>query len=100
MFTPGPQTRDTTMAQPQTGIFGIVKESAKDFIEDDCMDAAAALSYYTIFSLPAILVLLLTLIGAIMNPSDVKGGLEGQLQTMMGPSAGEQVRTIIQQAQQ
>ncbi|MFL5404078.1 MAG: YihY/virulence factor BrkB family protein [Gemmatimonadales bacterium] len=88
------------MAKDQAGIFGIVKESAKDFIEDDCMDAAAALSYYTIFSLPAILVLLLMLISAVMNPSDVRGGLEGQLQTMMGPSAGEQVRTIIQQAEQ
>jgi membrane protein len=88
------------MAQDQTGIFGIIKQSAKDFMEDDCMDAAAALSYYTIFSLPAILVLLLTLISAVMDPSDVRGGMEGQLQTMMGPTAGEQVRTIIQQADQ
>jgi membrane protein len=88
------------MAQEQTGFLGIIKQSAKDFIEDDCMDSAAALSYYTIFSLPAVLVLLLTVISAVMNPSDVKGGLEGQLQSMMGPSAGEQIRTIIQQAQQ
>jgi membrane protein len=64
------------------------------------MDSAAALSYYTIFSLPAILVLILTLISAVMNPSDVRGGLEGQLQALMGPSAGEQIRTIIQQAEQ
>jgi membrane protein len=88
------------MAKGQSGILDIIKKSAKDFMEDDCMDAAAALSYYTIFSLPAILVLLLTLISAVMNPSDVKGGIEGQLQAMMGPSAGEQVRTIIQQAEQ
>jgi membrane protein len=35
-----------------------------------------------------------------MNPSDVRGGLEGQLQSLMGPTAGEQIRTIIQQAEQ
>jgi membrane protein len=81
------------------GVFQLIKQSAKDFLEDDCMDAAAALSYYTIFSLPAILVLLLTLVGAVMNPSDVRGGLEGQLQNMMGPNAGQQIRTIIQQAE-
>jgi membrane protein len=81
------------------GFFGLIKQSAKDFLEDDCMDAAAALSYYTIFSLPAILVLLLTLVSVVMNPSDVRGGLEGQLQSMMGPNAGQQVRTIIQQAE-
>ena len=84
---------------PALGVVGLVKRTVKDFIEDDCMDAAAALSYYTIFSLPAILVLLLTLISVVMNPTDVRGGLESQLQTMMGPNAGEQIRTIIQQAQ-
>ena len=84
---------------PAIGIVGLGKQTVKDFLEDDCMDAAAALSYYTIFSLPAILVLLLTLISVVMNPTDVRGGLESQLQTMMGPNAGEQIRTIIQQAQ-
>ena len=88
------------MAKEQTGFFEILKQSGKDFLDDDCMDSAAALSYYTIFSLPALLVLLLTLISAVMNPSDVKGGIEGQLQSLMGPTAGEQIRTIIQQAQQ
>jgi membrane protein len=88
------------MAGGRTGLIGIIKETVKDFLEDDCMDAAAALSYYTIFSLPAILVLILMLVGTVMNPSDVRGGFEGQLQALMGPSAGEQVRTIIQQAEQ
>ena len=88
------------MATGPGGLFGIIKESGKDFLEDDCMDSAAALSYYTIFSLPAILVLILMLVGTVMNQSDVRGGFEDQLQALMGPSAGEQVRTIIQQAEQ
>jgi membrane protein len=87
------------MPTGQMGVVGIVKESVKDFLDDDCMDAAAALSYYTIFSLPAVLVLLLMLLSVVMNSSDVRGGLEGQLQSIMGPTAGEQVHTIIQQAQ-
>jgi membrane protein len=78
----------------------LLKETVNDFLKDDCMDSAAALSYYTIFSLPAILVLLLMLVSSIMNPSDVRGGLEAQLQALMGPSAGAQIRTIIQQAEQ
>ena len=88
------------MAKIRPGVTGLIKETMKDFLEDDCMDSAAALSYYTIFSLPALLVLILTIISAVMNPSDVRGGLEGQLQALMGPSAGEQIRTIIQQAEQ
>src|SRR3954451_6574593 len=97
---PETHLRGMTMAKTPPGAIGLLKETAKDFIGDDCMDSAAALSYYTIFSLPALLVLLLTLISAVMNPSDVKGGIEGQLQSLMGPTAGEQIRTIIQQAEQ
>jgi membrane protein len=68
-------------------------------MQDDCMDSAAALSYYTIFSLPAVLVLLLLLIGSIMDPQDVQGKLESQMQALMGPSAGGEVRTILQEAE-
>ena len=88
------------MAKDRAGVVGLIKETVSDFLKDDCMDSAAALSYYTIFSLPAILVLLLMLVSSIMNPSDVRGGLESQLQALMGPSAGDQIRTIIQQAEQ
>jgi membrane protein len=88
------------MADTRTGFFGLIKKSANDFLADDCMDSAAALSYYTIFSLPAILVLLLLLVGAVMNAGDVRGGLESQMQNLMGPNAGEQVRTIIEKADQ
>jgi membrane protein len=88
------------MAKERIGVLGIFKKSASDFIEDDCMDSAAALSYYTIFSLPALLVLILMLVSAVMDPSDVRGGLESQMQSLMGPSAGGQVRTIIEEAEQ
>ena len=88
------------MAKERTGVLGLFKKSFKDFIDDDCMDSAAALSYYTIFSLPAVLVLLLLLVSWVMDPNDVRGGLESQMQSLMGPSAGEQVKTIIEESEQ
>jgi membrane protein len=88
------------MAKEQTGVLGLLKKSFSDFMADDCMDSAAALSYYTIFSLPAILVLLLMLVSSVMDPNDVRGGLESQMQNLMGSTAGEQVRTIIEESEQ
>jgi membrane protein len=88
------------MVSEPSGMFGLIKKSASDFIADDCMDSAAALSYYTIFSLPALLVLILMLVGSVMDPNEVRGGLESQIQTLMGPRAGGQVRTIIEEAEQ
>jgi membrane protein len=78
--------------------FALVRDSGKDFIEDDCPTQAAALSYYTIFSLPPLLVLILMILGALVDPQDIRGQLETQIGALMGPSATEQIRTILQQA--
>jgi membrane protein len=87
------------MVDSKPGVFGIFKQGFKDFMEDDCMTSAAALSYYTVFSLPAILMLLMLLVSSVMDPTDVQGGLESQLQSLMGPSAGGEVRTILRETE-
>jgi membrane protein len=77
----------------------LLKSSVREFIEDDCPTMAAALSYYTVFSLPPLLVLLLLLAGAVMDPQDVQGSLETNLQSLMGPRAGQTIRTVLEHAQ-
>jgi membrane protein len=77
----------------------LLKSSMREFIEDDCPTMAAALSYYTVFSLPPLLVLILLLVGAVMDPQDVQGSLQANLQSLMGPRAGQTVRTILEHAQ-
>jgi membrane protein len=87
-----------TAATKDTGVFAIVKQSVRDFIDDDAPTMAAALSYYTVFSLPPLLVLLLLLLGAVLDPQDIQGTVEGQIRGLMGPEGGEQIRTIIANA--
>jgi membrane protein len=76
----------------------LLKDTYQDFDEDDCTTQAAALSYYTVFSLPPLLVLLLMILGAVLDPQDVRGQLQQQISGLMGPSAAEQIRTILQQS--
>ncbi|MBA3496978.1 MAG: YihY/virulence factor BrkB family protein [Gemmatimonadales bacterium] len=76
----------------------LLKDSGKDFIDDDCPTQAAALSYYTIFSLPPLLLLILMILGAVLDPQDIRGQLESQMGALMGPSATEQIRSILEQA--
>jgi membrane protein len=78
--------------------FGLLKQSVQGFNEDDCPTMAAALSYYTIFSLPPLLVLILLLLGAVLDQHDVQNALEGQIGGLMGPAGREQVTTILKQA--
>jgi membrane protein len=87
------------MADAKPGLLAVLQQSLRDFLKDDCMTSAAALSYYTVFSLPAILMLIMVLVSSIMDPADVRGGLESQLQSLMGPSAGGEVRTILQETE-
>jgi membrane protein len=87
------------MADNDRSVLRVLKESVNDFMEDDCSTMAAALSYYTVFSLPPLLVLLLLLLGTILDPQDVQGTMEAQISGLMGPTGAEQVRTILAHAQ-
>lgn len=86
------------MTTTATTSLGLMKQSVRDFLNDDCPAMAAALSYYTIFSLPPLLVLILLLVGALLDPQDVQGSIEAQIRNLMGPAGGAQVRTILEAA--
>jgi membrane protein len=86
------------MATQRRGAVQLLKDTFKGFSEDDCPTMAAALSYYTVFSLPPLLVLLLTILGAVMDPQDIQGNIEAQMRSAMGPAGAQQVRTILANA--
>ncbi|HEX6106585.1 MAG TPA: YihY/virulence factor BrkB family protein [Gemmatimonadales bacterium] len=88
----------TAAAAKDTGVLAILKQSVREFVDDDAPTMAAALSYYTVFSLPPLLVLLLMLLGAVFDPQDIQGTVESQITQLMGPEGGDQVRTIIANA--
>lgn len=77
----------------------LLKKTFSDFTDDRCQTMAAALAYYTAFSLPPLLVLLLLILGATMDPQDVQKAIEGQVQNLMGDRGAEQIRSLLMQAQ-
>jgi membrane protein len=66
------------------------------FFSDGCAAMAAALSFYTFFSLPALLTLLLGLIGRVMDPKTVQAAIVGQVGRLIGAAGADQVRVIIE----
>ncbi len=86
------------MASSKTGALEHLKASYKEFQEDECPRMAAALSYYTIFSLPPLLILILQIVGVFLDPHDVQGALEKQISGLVGAGGAEEVRTMIAQA--
>lgn len=76
----------------------IAKETFKDFMDDRCPQMAAALSYYTVFSLPALLLLILAIVGFFVDPSDARGRFMDQVSGLVGAQGSEAMRTMIEHA--
>ena len=78
----------------------LLKQTLTNFIDDRSQTMAAALAYYTAFSLPPLLVLILLVLGSFIDPVDLQGNIASQLGTLMGPKSAAQVQELLKQAQQ
>ena len=103
---PEPGTRAATDPRADGSLFAIVKAAVTDFIDDNCMRLAAAMSYYTVFALPALLVLLVTMVswytgvtGREGSGSDAVKETVGNVAGLDGPEEQEQIDAMLQSAQ-
>ena len=65
------------------------------FFSDGCPSMAAALTFYTFFSLPALLSLLLLLVGTVADPLEVERAITEQVGGLIGRAGAEQVRVVL-----
>lgn len=76
----------------------IAWQTLNEFINDDCMRMAASLAYYTVFSLPPLLVIIITVSGLALDPQQVEGWIQGQVQQQIGSGAATQIQAMIESA--
>lgn len=77
-----------------------VKETFSDFSSDRCPRLAAALSYYTIFSLAPLLVIVIAVAGLVWGQEAVRGELVGQFSQLIGEQGARQIETMVANASQ
>jgi len=73
----------------------LFKETISGFIDDGALRLSASLSYYTIFSLPPLLIIIITLSGLIFGDEAVRGELFGQINGLVGNSAALQIQETL-----
>ncbi|HRI33476.1 MAG TPA: YihY/virulence factor BrkB family protein [Saprospiraceae bacterium] len=76
-------------------IFFLLKETYKEFNADNAMKLSAALSYYTIFSLPPLLMIIISLSGYFFGKEAVQGEIFGQINGLVGNAAAIQIQEAI-----
>ena len=78
--------------------FGLLKQTFKEFGEDKVPRLGAALSYYTIFSMAPLLLIVIAVAGLVFGHKAAQGQVFDQLKTVMGPSTAATVQEMVQNA--
>jgi membrane protein len=81
----------------KTAIFywAVLKDSVVKFIDDDLQAHAAALSYYMIFSLPSMLLIVLWLSGQFYDEAAVRQAIFTEIGRMVGEGGAQQLMGTI-----
>lgn len=80
-------------------IFELLKKSVFDFLDDNAMKFSAALSYYTIFALPPLMILIISASSFFVEQNDVANFFYDQLTDLVGPNATEEVKGAMANVQ-
>ena len=73
----------------------LLAQTFKGFINDNAFKLSAALSYYTIFSLAPLLIIIISLSGIFFGDEAVSGRIFGQISGLVGSEAALQIQEII-----
>lgn len=73
----------------------LFKQTFNEFIDDNAIKLSASLSYYTVFSLPPLLIIIISLSGIFFGTEAVKGELFGQINGLVGNDAALQIQETI-----
>ena len=68
------------------------------FIDDDCSSLAAALAYYTTFSIAPLLLIVISIVGVIFGLKAVQADIQAQIQGLVGPEAAKQIAAMVESA--
>jgi len=73
-----------------------LKRSGGEFVQDNGLKLSSSLSYYTIFSIGPLLILIISLAGIFWGREAVQGKIYGQIKGLVGNGAAQQIQDIIQ----
>lgn len=78
----------------------LLKTALKSWWAKDPFKESAVIAYYTIFSLPGLLMVILTIIGYFFGTDAVNNHLASKISSAMGPDTAKQIQDIIATASQ
>ncbi|MBD2108601.1 MULTISPECIES: YihY/virulence factor BrkB family protein [unclassified Nodosilinea] len=79
-------------------VWRLLKEAFQEWNQDQASQLAAALAYYTLFSLAPLLILAIAIASLFFDNGAVRDQLMGQVESLMGGASADFVRTVLDNA--
>lgn len=76
-----------------------LKEAFSAFNDDNALKLSASLSYYTVFSLSPMLIIIISLCGLFFGEEAVRGQIDEQIRGLVGQAAAVQIQELIKKAE-
>jgi membrane protein len=73
----------------------LLKETFSEFKADNATKLSAALSYYTFFSLPPLIIIIINLCGVFFGTEAVRGEIFGQINGLVGNATALQIQEVL-----
>ncbi len=83
------------MKKKSISFYKLLKQVVAEFIDDNVIKYSAALAYYTVFSLAPMLIIMITICGAIFGQDAVEGQVYGEIKNVIGSPAALQIQETI-----
>ena len=88
------------MPQSMKATFALLKETAGAWSADYAPSMGAALSYYTLFSIAPLLLIVIAVAGFVFGAEAARGEIFGQLAGLVGPDGAKGIQGLLQAADQ
>ena len=79
-------------------IFRLIKEAFGEWQQDKASLLAAALAYYTVFSITPLLVIAISIAGTVFGEEAAQGEIVGQINQLVGQQGAEAIETALANA--
>ena len=80
--------------------FSYLKETYQEWQSDDAFQKSSSIAYYSVFSLPGLLIIVVTTATLIWSPQYVEQVIADQIGSAMGGDAAQQIQTMLENSRQ
>ena len=80
-------------------VFHLLAKAGKSFLDDEGFKLSASLSYYTVFALGPLLIIIISLTGIFFGREAVQGKIYKEINGLVGSEAALQIQDIIRKIQ-